>query len=64
MASITTGSQPTATNADRTGDDSSSSPSSPLLFFVALGFGVVFTNLWYIHTYLTLELCANPVNCF
>lgn len=21
--------------------------SSPLLFFVALGFGVVFTNLWY-----------------
>lgn len=22
--------------------------SSPLLFFVALGFGVVFTNLWYV----------------
>ncbi|KAE8147576.1 hypothetical protein BDV25DRAFT_160113 [Aspergillus avenaceus] len=49
MASITTHSQPSATNADRNGDDNSSSPTnSPLLFFVALGFGVVFTNLWII----------------
>ncbi|KAE8156313.1 hypothetical protein BDV40DRAFT_82061 [Aspergillus tamarii] len=49
MASTATGSQPTATSTDHNGDDSSSSPtSSPLLFFVALGFGVVFTNLWII----------------
>lgn len=49
MASTTAGSQPTTTNADHNGDDSSSSPTnSPLLFFVALGFGVVFTNLWII----------------
>ncbi|KAE8348255.1 hypothetical protein BDV28DRAFT_100986 [Aspergillus coremiiformis] len=49
MASSTTSSQPIATNNDHNGDDSSSSPtSSPLLFFVALGFGVVFTNLWII----------------
>ncbi|KAE8376175.1 hypothetical protein BDV26DRAFT_242166 [Aspergillus bertholletiae] len=49
MASTATGSQPTATNTDHNGDNSSSSPtSSPLLFFVALGFGVVFTNLWII----------------
>jgi hypothetical protein len=27
--------------------DKDSNNSSPLLFFVALGFGVVFTNLWY-----------------
>jgi hypothetical protein len=35
------------------GNGQNSSPggptSSPLLFFVALGFGVVFTNLWYGH---------------
>lgn len=30
---------------DRGNRDNNS--SSPLLFFVALGFGVVFTNLWY-----------------
>ncbi|KAB8199423.1 hypothetical protein BDV34DRAFT_40806 [Aspergillus parasiticus] len=49
MASTATGPQPTATSTDHNGDDSSSSPtSSPLLFFVALGFGVVFTNLWII----------------
>ena len=30
-------------------DGTSNGPtSSPLLFFVALGFGVVFTNLWYV----------------
>ncbi|KAF7910913.1 uncharacterized protein EAF01_002422 [Botrytis porri] len=31
-----------------TSNNSSSPTSSPLLFFVALGFGVVFTNLWII----------------
>ncbi|KEF54314.1 uncharacterized protein A1O9_09480 [Exophiala aquamarina CBS 119918] len=35
---------PTATNSGNSGNG----PSSPLLFFVALGFGVVFTNLWII----------------
>ncbi|KAJ9487031.1 hypothetical protein VN97_g6297 [Penicillium thymicola] len=30
------------------GSDSNNPTSSPLLFFVALGFGVVFTNLWII----------------
>jgi hypothetical protein len=35
---------PTSTN---TGGGGGGGPtSSPLLFFVALGFGVVFTNLW------------------
>ncbi|GKZ33488.1 hypothetical protein AbraIFM66950_003386 [Aspergillus brasiliensis] len=49
MSSTTTGSSSSATSTDRNGNDNSSSPtSSPLLFFVALGFGVVFTNLWII----------------
>jgi hypothetical protein len=30
-----------------TGGTQGGPTSSPLLFFVALGFGVVFTNLWY-----------------
>lgn len=34
---------PTATDTKK---DGGSGSSSPLLFFVALGFGVVFTNLW------------------
>ncbi|PWY72556.1 hypothetical protein BO94DRAFT_525556 [Aspergillus sclerotioniger CBS 115572] len=47
--STTTGSPSSATSTDHNGNNSSSSPtSSPLLFFVALGFGVVFTNLWII----------------
>ena len=40
------GAQPTATNE---GKNSSTPGNSPLLFFVALGFGVVFTNLWYVY---------------
>lgn len=31
---------------DDGGDNRDHNSSSPLLFFVALGFGVVFTNLW------------------
>ncbi|KAL4802854.1 hypothetical protein BDV18DRAFT_46360 [Aspergillus unguis] len=47
--SSTTGSSPTSTGSDHDSSDDGSSPtSSPLLFFVALGFGVVFTNLWII----------------
>ncbi|KAJ9615241.1 hypothetical protein H2200_001315 [Cladophialophora chaetospira] len=37
---------PSATQSNSNGGGSG--PSSPLLFFVALGFGVVFTNLWII----------------
>ncbi|KIW64933.1 hypothetical protein PV04_07233 [Phialophora macrospora] len=39
-----TAATPTASSSGNGG----SGPSSPLLFFVALGFGVVFTNLWII----------------
>lgn len=46
MASSTTSaSLPSQTNNSGSG---SGPTSSPLLFFVALGFGVVFTNLWYV----------------
>ncbi|KAJ5246953.1 hypothetical protein N7468_001936 [Penicillium chermesinum] len=38
----------TTTKSNGNGGGGSSSTSSPLLFFVALGFGVVFTNLWII----------------
>ncbi|KAJ5779046.1 hypothetical protein N7457_006766 [Penicillium paradoxum] len=45
----TSSSSPAATTtASSSGESSSSATSSPLLFFVALGFGVVFTNLWII----------------
>lgn len=37
----------TGNNGD-TGGGGGGPTSSPLLFFVALGFGVVFTNLWYV----------------
>ena len=34
-------------NSNNNNNNNNSGPtSSPLLFFVALGFGVVFTNLW------------------
>ncbi|KAL3448870.1 hypothetical protein BJX65DRAFT_273469 [Aspergillus insuetus] len=47
--SSTTSSSPAATGSDEGSNDGGSGPtSSPLLFFVALGFGVVFTNLWII----------------
>ncbi|KAL8915910.1 MAG: hypothetical protein Q9172_006571 [Xanthocarpia lactea] len=41
--------EPTQTNNNNGGGGGNAGPtSSPLLFFVALGFGVVFTNLWII----------------
>jgi len=50
VASPTPLSQATTTAPTPTMTQSNSNPggptSSPLLFFVALGFGVVFTNLW------------------
>ena len=42
VSSTTPAPQPTMTNSGGGGGPT----SSPLLFFVALGFGVVFTNLW------------------
>lgn len=47
MASTTAPSLPSATQTQSNGNGSGPT-SSPLLFFVALGFGVVFTNLWYV----------------
>ncbi len=44
LESPSASSQPTDTPGDDGTDDGGS--NSPLLFFVALGFGVVFTNLW------------------
>lgn len=37
--------------------------SSPLLFFVALGFGVVFTNLWYAIVINQLQLIDRSQTC-
>jgi hypothetical protein len=39
--------QPTSTPTGQNNNNGGGPTSSPLLFFVALGFGVVFTNLWY-----------------
>jgi hypothetical protein len=47
MASTTSSVAP-ATSAPSGGGSGSGPTSSPLLFFVALGFGVVFTNLWFV----------------
>lgn len=46
-----TASTPSTTSGGGSNNNSSQQSSqtqSPLLFFVALGFGVVFTNLWYV----------------
>ncbi|KAJ4372455.1 hypothetical protein N0V83_004229 [Neocucurbitaria cava] len=49
MSSSGTASVPSASPTDSGNNNNTGSgpTSSPLLFFVALGFGVVFTNLWY-----------------
>ena len=39
---------PAATTSAQSQSGGGGPTSSPLLFFVALGFGVVFTNLWYV----------------
>ncbi|KAI5798909.1 hypothetical protein EDC01DRAFT_22636 [Geopyxis carbonaria] len=48
MASPTTSTVATPAETTQGGSSNSGPTSSPLLFFVALGFGVVFTNLWII----------------
>ncbi|KAF2452698.1 hypothetical protein BDY21DRAFT_375391 [Lineolata rhizophorae] len=48
MASATATELPPAQTSQGSDDHDSGPTSSPLLFFVALGFGVVFTNLWII----------------
>lgn len=45
---------PTPTDS---GKGSNTPGNSPLLFFVALGFGVVFTNLWYGRRYISSQHC-------
>lgn len=48
-ATTSTSSAPSSTPTSNNNNNNNSGPtSSPLLFFVALGFGVVFTNLWII----------------
>ncbi|KAI1323535.1 hypothetical protein F5Y16DRAFT_335800 [Xylariaceae sp. FL0255] len=47
VMSTTSSASPTSSDTSN-GSGKGSSSSSPLLFFVALGFGVVFTNLWII----------------
>ena len=42
---------PAATTTPGGGGGGGGPTSSPLLFFVALGFGVVFTNLWYAYLF-------------
>ncbi len=45
--STVTSAAPTASTTDGNANgNQNQTQSSPLLFFVALGFGVVFTNLW------------------
>ncbi|OOQ86396.1 RING finger domain protein [Penicillium brasilianum] len=48
MPPSTTTAASSAATTTASGDTGSNATSSPLLFFVALGFGVVFTNLWII----------------
>ncbi|KAF2013358.1 hypothetical protein BU24DRAFT_235958 [Aaosphaeria arxii CBS 175.79] len=49
MSATSSAAPPPATSAAPSGGGGGGGPtSSPLLFFVALGFGVVFTNLWII----------------
>lgn len=48
LPSTTTSPTSSATTSAASGGGGSGPTSSPLLFFVALGFGVVFTNLWII----------------
>lgn len=45
---VVNGGNPSGGGGSQPGSSSNSNSSSPLLFFVALGFGVVFTNLWII----------------
>ncbi|KAJ5728556.1 uncharacterized protein N7483_003064 [Penicillium malachiteum] len=47
-ASTTSSASSAATTTGSSSNNNGSATSSPLLFFVALGFGVVFTNLWII----------------
>ena len=44
--SSTESSQSSSANHNKSRDENADNGTSPLLFFVALGFGVVFTNLW------------------
>lgn len=47
VASTTSSTDPASSTAAGSSGSNNTTTQSPLLFFVALGFGVVFTNLWY-----------------
>ena len=49
--------QPTPSPSGGGNGNSGGPTSSPLLFFVALGFGVVFTNLWYVQPAIAASVC-------
>ncbi len=55
---------PTQTNNNNGGGGGGNAgpTSSPLLFFVALGFGVVFTNLWYVSCLAKSRLHAAAIS--
>lgn len=54
QSNSTTTAPPTATSTSA--DPGSTPPNKSLLFFVALGFGVVFTNLWYVNATILVLL--------
>ncbi|KAJ5902439.1 hypothetical protein N7495_002967 [Penicillium taxi] len=56
MSPSTTTAASSAATTTGSSSNSSSSSNSPLLFFVALGFGVVFTNLWYAFHFITKNI--------
>lgn len=59
-STVATSASATSSAPTSTGSTSpSGGPSSPLLFFVALGFGVVFTNLWSVSLSSCLSVAAN-----
>lgn len=60
MPSSTSVAPPAATTSSQSQSGGGGPTSSPLLFFVALGFGVVFTNLWYVaHFPITVMQLVN-----
>ena len=50
-----TSTAPPAATSTGSNDDDSGPTSRPLLFFVALGFGVVFTNLWLVKVFFITD---------
>jgi len=65
MSATTATASPSPTGGQGGGGGGGGGPtSSPLLFFVALGFGVVFTNLWYVCVVPPRALDQSDMLCF